>query len=1203
MDHTAIRESALEALDAIAQSMGLDLDLADAMRALAEAERAIPGPWQDTWADRLERAGAAVGLRIQQSDRPAQELLTRSYPLTPLLAFLDREAGPCWILVTASRAGQVRYTVYDDAEQRERPPIRWAPAEEIEQRLGPDADRVRWALVQPLTPLEGMRGGRFEREVAVPLKPLSRLIALLKPERQDLVAIVVFTIIIALLSLATPVAVERLVVTVSLGTTYQQVVSLSVMLFLALLVSMIFRVISYYIMEIIQRRIYVRIVSDVSYRLPRARLEAFDRLYGPELVNRFFEFVQIQKLTSVLFLDLLSLIIQALVGMIVLAFYHPFLLIFDVVLIVLSLWVVFVSGRGAIATVLEESRAKYASADWLEDLARNPMTFRNRGGPEHARERADSVARLWLRARRFHFQVVFNQVINAHLLAVTAITGMLALGGWLVMTGQLTLGQLVAAELIVAVATSSLISLAKHFEGFYDLMAAMQKLGYLTDLPLHSERGEQHRVEPGRGAALALHDVSYEYHSHDSHGRGDQIHDGHHHALAELDLEIAPGERVALVGPDASGRSTLVELLAGLRDPSTGRILYDGADYHDIHARQRRDEIQLVREVEVFHGSLVENVRMGRETLSFDDVQEVLDRVGLLRELEAFPRGMQTDLTTGGAPLSDGQARRLTLARALAGAPRLLIIDQTLDALDPGVRARVLDAVFHPEAPWTLLVVTHSADIVERCHRSVTLKAPPTFEPHLVRPIPTNVLDLPEDQDHFDPDEPPHRPWYVDQTRTPPEVPPRAHVLPALRLVQSMGPLRRLSKVLVVLLLLAPVALAFVPWRQNVPGQGRVVAFNPQDRRQPIRATIDGRVMRWWVVEGSQVKRGDRIVELEDNDPEFLERLGLLLEAAREQVRAADARRQAYEEVVVALAETRARAIEAAQKQLDIAIQNVEVARQNLEAAEARVRATAPDYERKRRGAAEGLVSIQDFQFAERAYGEARAAFAANEAELVAANEQVAARGAELDRVRAELQSRIDSARADLETAQNNLAEAQQGVTNAEVNLARQSRRLVLAPRDGTIFRILTGQDTDIVKMGDPVALLVPDYPDPMSRTVELFVNGRDMPLIEPGREVRLQFEGWPAVQFIGWPSVAVGTFPGQVILVDPTDDGTGRFRLLVGPPPGRADAWPSERFLRQGVQVQGWVLLRHVTLGYEIWRLINGFPPYVALEEPVSAS
>lgn len=1198
MDHTAIRESALEALDAIAQSMGLDLDLTDAMRALAEAERAIPGPWQDTWADRLERAGAAIGLRIRLSDQPAQEILTRGYPLTPLLAYLERDDAPRWVLVTASEAGQVRYAVFNDPEQRERPPTRWAPAEEVEQRLGPDADRVRWAMVQPLTPLEGMRGGRFEREVAVPLRPLSRLIALLKPERQDLVTIVVFTIVIALLSLATPVTVERLVVTVSLGTTYQQVVSLAVMLFLALLVSMIFRVIAYYVMEIIQRRIYVRIVSDVSYRLPLARLEAFDQRHGPELVNRFFEFVQIQKLTSVLFLDLLSLIIQALVGMIVLAFYHPFLLIFDVVLIILSLWVVFVSGRGAIATVLEESHEKYASANWLEELARNPLAFRNRGGPELARERADSVARHWLRARRFHFQIVFNQVINAHLLAVTAITGMLALGGWLVMSGEMTLGQLVAAELIVAVGTSSLISLAKHFEGFYDLMAAMHKLGFLTDLPLHNEQGEQHRVDPARGASLVLHDVSYDYHHHDSHGQADQVHDGHHHALDGLDLEITSGARIALIGPDASGRSTLVELLAGLRDPSTGRILYDGADFHDIHPRQRRDEVQLVREVEVFHGSLVENVRVGRETLSFDDVQEILDRVGLLRELEAFPQGMQTELTTGGAPLSDGQARRLTLARALAGAPRLLIIDQTLDALDPGVREKVLDAVFDPQAPWTLVVVTHSADIADRCDRTVTLKAPSTFEAPLVRPIPLARPDGDDEQAH-----PPHHPWYMDQTTTPPEVPPRSHLLPALRLVQSMGPLRRLSKVLVVLLTLSPIALAFVPWRQSIPGQGRVVAFNPLDRRQPIRATIDGRVMRWWVVEGSQVKRGDRIVELEDNDPEYLERLELLLEAAREQVRAADARRRAYEEVVLALDETRTRAIEAAQKQLDIAIQNVEVARQNLQAAEAQVRATAPDYERKRRAAAEGLVSIQDFQFAEKAYGEARAALAANEAEVVAANEQVAARSAELDRVRAEMQSRIDSARADLETAQNALAEAQQGVTNAEVNLARQSRRLVLAPRDGTIFRILTGQDTDLVKMGDPVALLVPDYPDPMSRTVELYVNGRDMPLIEPGREVRLQFEGWPAVQFIGWPSVAVGTFPGQVILVDPTDDGSGRFRLLVGPPPGRPDAWPSERFLRQGVQVQGWVLLRHVTLGYEIWRLINGFPPYVALEEPVSAS
>lgn len=1181
MDHVSIRESALEALDAIGRSMGLTLDLGDALRALGEAERALPGSWADRWAARLERAGGSIGLRIEQTSRPANEILIRSYPLTPLIGFVEGEDGPRWVVVTAYQSGRIRFAVYNEPDRRDKPIEHWADADELERRFGADSG---WAMVQPLAPLEGMRGDHTEEVAPEPIKPLSRLISLLKPEGKDIWAILIYTLAIGGLSLATPLAVEQLVVTVSLGTTYQQLLTLSVMLFIALMFSILFRVVRYYVMEIVQRRIYVRIVSDVSYRLPRSRLEAFDaHQYAPELVNRFFEFLQVQKLTSLLFLDALTLVVQALIGMILLAFYHPYLLVFDLVIIALGLAIVFISGRGAIKTAIAESHAKYESAAWLEEIARHPLAFRNRGGPELARERGDSVARHWLRARRSHFQVVFNQVINAHLLSVIAATTMLGLGGWLVVGGELTLGQLVAAELIVAVAANSLIYLAKHFEGFYDLMAAMEKLGYLTDLPLKRERGEQHQVDAGRGAGLAVREVVYHY-------------DDHGHGLPAFDLDIEPGDRIALIGPDASGRSTLADLLSGLREPTDGRIFYDGGDLRDVHPQQRRDEIAVVRAPEIFQGSLVENVRMGRESVSLDDVHGALDRVGLLQELKELPRGMQTELMTGGRPLSEGQARRLTIARALASAPRLLVVDQTLDALDPGNRERVLDAVFDPEVPRTVIVVTHSVDIAARCSRTVPLSGEAPADAS-VEPLPPAAIG-PDPGAHDT-----HRPWYMESTDEAPDVPPTGKNLPALRLVQSLGPMRRLSAALAIALVLTPIALAVTPWRQHIPGKGRVVAYNPQDRQQPIKAPIHGRVMRWWVVEGSKVKRGDRIVELEDNDPDYLRRLELLLEASRERARAAEAKAGAYEEVVLALVDAQVRAVETARKQVDMSIQRVEVARQNLEAAQAALTATAPDYERKRRGAAEGLVSVQDFQFAEKAFREARAQVDGRRAEVAAANEEVAARSAELDRVRAETQSRIDASRADLESAQNEFGEAQQGVTMAEVDLARQARRLVLAPRDGTIFRILTGQDTDIVNIGEPVALLVPDYPDPMSRTVELYVDGRDMPLIEPGREVRLQFEGWPAVQFIGWPSVAIGTFPGRVILVDPTDNGRGIFRVLVGPPPGRADVWPSERFLRQGVQVQGWVLLRHVTLGYEIWRLINGFPPYVSMEEPRQSS
>lgn len=160
-------------------------------------------------------------------------------------------------------------------------------------------------------------------------------------------------------------------------------------------------------------------------------------------------------------------------------------------------------------------------------------------------------------------------------------------------------------------------------------------------------------------------------------------------------------------------------------------------------------------------------------------------------------------------------------------------------------------------------------------------------------------------------------------------------------------------------------------------------------------------------------------------------------------------------------------------------------------------------------------------------------------------------------------------------------------LSRIEVRVARQAMQSVKAPRAGTILRRMAGQESELVKAGDVLAVLVPETE---SRAVELWIDGNDIPLIEEGRRVRLQFEGWPAIQFSGWPSVAVGTFGGRVSFIDPTDNGYGKFRILVVPEPG--ERWPSARYLRQGVRANGWALLNQVTLGYELWRQFNGFPP-----------
>ncbi|MBX3394367.1 MAG: HlyD family efflux transporter periplasmic adaptor subunit [Phycisphaerae bacterium] len=407
------------------------------------------------------------------------------------------------------------------------------------------------------------------------------------------------------------------------------------------------------------------------------------------------------------------------------------------------------------------------------------------------------------------------------------------------------------------------------------------------------------------------------------------------------------------------------------------------------------------------------------------------------------------------------------------------------------------------------------------------------------------------------------------------------------------------ARVGVVVFLALPVALLFVPWQQNFKGVGRVIAFAPLERPQPIDAPIAGRVVKWWVQEGSSVSAGDPLVEISDIDPNLIDRLNQQRSALQGKYEASMDKSIAYEQQVANLETTRDLAVAAASFRLDMAREKVKSATASLDAAKASLKAADAQLIRNRNLLADGLVSQREFEVAERDFEMARTSVDSAAASLKASINEEQAVEAELNRVRAESNSKIDSARATYNEARGQVQEALASLAKLEVDLSRQQSQYVTAPRDGIVFRVVGGQTGEFVKAGDSLLMLVPSSVD---RSVELWIDGNDAPLVSEGAPVRLQFEGWPAVQFVGWPSVAVGTFGGRVALIDSTDNGQGMFRVLVTPDPSEPE-WPDVRYLRQGVRAKGWVLLNRVTLGYEIWRQWNGFPPVLTPAQPAPGS
>lgn len=425
-----------------------------------------------------------------------------------------------------------------------------------------------------------------------------------------------------------------------------------------------------------------------------------------------------------------------------------------------------------------------------------------------------------------------------------------------------------------------------------------------------------------------------------------------------------------------------------------------------------------------------------------------------------------------------------------------------------------------------------------------------------------------------------------------------AHVLPVMAELESGKRVRTVARSLVVLFAASVIALIFTPWQQSVSGMGHVSALTPLERIQAISAPVEGRVARWHVTEGAHVRGGQLLVELTDNDPLILDRLGSERQAVRERLLMAEGRAAAHEERIGRLQESKTNAVNAARNRVQMAGERIVQNQQAMRAAEERLTAARLNIARQKSLLERGLTSQRAVELAQQEFATAEAEVRRALAALSAARTERQALEDDLRKITADADAAIESERASLNLARAETANIKAELQRVDSRLARQQTLKVHAPRDGTVLRLLAQPNSELLKGGEPVALFVPDA---QAATVELWLDGMDMPLVQPGDKVRLQFNGWPAIQFVGWPAVAVGTFGGVVRLVDAAETNGGKFRILVTPDPDDAP-WPSARYLRQGVQAKGWVLLRQVRLGWELWRRFNGFPPVIAENEPGAA-
>lgn len=634
-----------------------------------------------------------------------------------------------FFIVTGASGFKVRIANYDDGEK----PSTSISRAKLSQRLGLKSvsDPVEYAIVQSRTPTEGAsvdterhEGEQFLRHSTAAhghghdhhhhghLPPVKRFLRILKPERKDIITLLIFSVFSGLLYLSLPLAVDTIVTNLAFGAQsdpyIQALFVVAQILAVCLILQALVLAFQYYIAEVIQRRIFVRTASELAFRLPRVKAESLEGIHGPELVNRFLDVVTVQKNTTYFLLEGVNLVAASLIGMLLLAFYHPILLLFVGVLVVLIVLVTWILGRGTVDSAIEESIPKYDLVAWFQEIAAYPFMFKGSGGYDLAYHRTNLLATKFVNARKKHFGKVFRQICGLLILSIVSSVAILVIGTWLVLSQQITLGQLVAAELIMSSIIYSLLKLGKKLEAWYDTMASTDKLGHIFDLETESSAGECPVVDYSKGISIQARELSFGYPD------GKPLFSGQN-------FKIEPGEKVAVYGPQGSGVSSMLNLFFAVRKATGGSLSFDGLDARNWDLETLRESIQLLRRDELIEGTIIDNLRLGRAEISLDEIKDALEKVGILDNILRKKDGLNLHVQVGGAPLSYTQRISLLIARALVQKPRLLLVDELFDGLDTPAFDHLTRLILEADNNCTTIIATRTKDLHQRCNRVLEL--------------------------------------------------------------------------------------------------------------------------------------------------------------------------------------------------------------------------------------------------------------------------------------------------------------------------------------------------------------------------------------------------------------------------------------------------------------------------------------------------
>lgn len=544
------------------------------------------------------------------------------------------------------------------------------------------------------------------------LSTIQRFFRLLRADRREIGYIYVYAIFAGFINLSLPLGIQAILNLINGGAISSSLWLLIFIVTGGTVLAGVLVVMQMTVSETLQRRIFARVSFDFAKRIPLLQTEAVRQEYMPEIVNRFFDTLTLQKGLPKILIDLSTAIMQIIFGLILLSFYHPLFIAFGLVL-VLILFVIFrISGPYGLKTSLKESKYKYEVAYWLQEVARTLHTFKLAGSSDLPLSKTDYHVSHYLDAKRSHFRILLIQFLSVVGFKTLITFVLLSLGAYLVINNQINVGQFVAAEIIIILILSSAEKMIVTMDTVYDVLTALEKIGAVADLPIEPEKGAKFDdVNYGKGMHLRLENVTHTF--------PDSIKP----TLKNISIEIKSGERVCIAGYNGSGKTTLVQLISCLLTRYEGMILYNGIPRNNFNQISLRNAIgDYSSQEDVFKGTLKENITLGYTHIAFDYLVHVCEKVGLMPFIGSMPNGLDTVLQPEGRSLPRNVVAKIILARSIVNHPQLLAIEEIMANLEFKDRLRIAEILTDKNQGWTLVAVTDDPELASRCDRILVMR-------------------------------------------------------------------------------------------------------------------------------------------------------------------------------------------------------------------------------------------------------------------------------------------------------------------------------------------------------------------------------------------------------------------------------------------------------------------------------------------------